>query len=205
MGQDGWNRLKQDLLSAAGSGAGPALREFYDEHFPGVYRYVLCRVDGSHAEAEEIVQDVFYQAFRDFAQYDASRPPGAWLRGIARHRVLDFYRRTKRRPVLEVAFSRFDEDFARRLFDLETGELPDREIERTELAGMVELVLSDLPNDYETVLRLRYLDEKSVNEIARALNTTPKAAEARLYRARTAFRDGFTLIGRNLHYKGTVS
>jgi len=195
-----WARLRKELIAAAGQGREAPLRRFYDEHFEGVYRYVICRVENDHAEAEEIVGDVFFQAFRDLSGWDGRRSPRPWLLGIARHRVLDFYRRKGRRPVLELAFSRFDEEFARRLFDIEKGELPDAELERTEMARVVELVLSELPPDYEQVLRLRYIQDRRVKEVAEELGATPKAAEARLFRARNAFREAFKVAAENINF-----
>ncbi len=200
-GESDWGRLRSELAAAVKEGDEEIMRRFYDEHFAGVYRYVLCRVDGNHSEAEEIAADVFFQAFRDITGFDARHAPGAWLLGIARHRVLDFYRRNNRRPVVELVFSRFDEEFTRRLFDLEQGELPDQELERTEMAEVVELVLSGLPAQYERVLRLRYIEERQVREVAELTGSTPKAAEARLFRARNAFRDAFKLAARNMNFE----
>jgi len=195
-----WSRQRDEILAAVRKGEDAPLRRFYDAHFAEVYRYVLCRVDGNHAEAEDIAADVFFQAFRDIEGYDGKRDPAAWLRGIARHRVLDFYRREGRRPVVELVFSRFDEQFTKRLFDLEAAELPEAELERNELGRVVELVLSELPGDYEKVLRLHYVEEHPVKELAEILATTPKAAEARLWRAREAFCAAFRLAGRNLDF-----
>ena len=176
------------------------MRLFFNEHFGAVYRYVLCRVDGNHADAEEIVGEVFYQAFRDLKKCDAQSTPDSWLRGIARHRVLDFYRKNKRRPVVEIAFNTFDEEMAHRLFDLEASEVPSDSLEREELGLLVELALSDLPSGYERVLRLKYVDERAVKDIAEVLKATPKAIEAKLHRARLAFRDAFGLLQQNMSY-----
>ena len=199
---DNWERRREELLAAVRKGDEAPLRRFHDGHFGEVYRYVLCRVDGNHADAEEIAADVFYQAFRDIAGYDGRTAPDVWLRGIARHRAVDFFRRRGKRPVVELVFSRFDQEFAKKLFDLEAAELPAAEIERAELSRVVELVLSELPRDYERVLRLHYVEERPVKELAEALATTPKAAEARLWRARAAFCEAFRLAGRNLDFSG---
>ncbi len=202
-GNEAWGRLKAELAAAKGDEA--PMRRFYDDHFEGVYRYVLCRVEGNHTEAEEIVGDVFYQAFRDIDGYDARHAPGAWLSGIARHRVLDFYRKRNRRPVIELVFSRFDEEFTRRLFDIASTELPDEELERTEMAKVVELVLSELPADYEQVLRLRYVEDRKVGEVAEVMGSTPKAAEARLFRARNAFREAFKVAADSINFPAVRS
>ncbi len=195
-----WEALRAELIAAVDAGDDAPLRRFYDEHFAGVYRYVICRVENNHSEAEEIVEDVFFGAFRDMQSYDARRAPAPWLLGIARHRVLDFYRRRNRRPVLELVFSKFDEEFSKCLFDIEKSELPEAELERTEMARVVELVLSELPGEYEQVLRLRYMEDRQVKDVAGVLGSTPKAAEARLYRARNAFREAFRLAAENINF-----
>lgn len=205
MSSQRWVKLREELLRALRDNTEAPPRRFYDRYFPGIYRYVLCRLDGDHAATEEIVAEVFFQAFRDMEKYDGQHAPGTWLRGIARHRVLDFYRQTRRRPVLELAFSSFDEEFTRRLFDLEAHELPEEALEQTELATVVELVLSGLPEGYEKALRLRYLEDRPVKEIAGLLRFSPKATEARLYRARIAFKEAFRLAYRNLNFEGATA
>ena len=195
-----YKALRTALEAAVARGDDDVLQRFYNEYFDFVYRYVLCRVEYNHADAEELVEEIFYQTFRDIKQYDGEQPPCRWLLGIARNRIIDRYRRLGRKPVVELLFSQFDEQFARRLFNLEAQELPDAEIERSELATIVELILSQLPKDYERVLRLRYLEDKPVKELAAALKTTPKAAEALLFRARNTFRDAFRIAEKNLAF-----
>lgn len=192
--------LRTELETAVRRGDDTVLQRFYSEYFDFVYRYVLCRVEYNHTDAEELVEEIFFQMFRDIKQYDGEQPPCRWLLGIARHRIIDRYRRKGRKPVVELLFSQFDEQFARRLFNLEAQELPDTELERSELAVIVELILSQLPREYERALRLRYLEDKPVNEVAADLKTTPKAAEALLYRARNTFRDAFRIAEKNLAF-----
>ncbi len=192
--------LRAELEAGVKNGDDTVLQRFYNEYFDFVYRYVLCRVEYNHADAEELVEEIFFQTFRDIKQYDGAQPPCRWMLGIARNRIVDRYRRKGRKPVVELLFSQFDEQFARRLFNLEAQELPDTEMERSELAVIVELILSQLPKDYERVLRLRYLEDKPVKELAADLNTTPKAAEALLFRARNTFRDAFRIAEKNLAF-----
>lgn len=162
------------------------MRQFYDQHFQKVYRFVICRI-GNFPEAEEIVSDVFYQAFRDHQQYDAEHPPESWLLGIARHRVIDLLRKRSRRPKI----LHLDEELPEGALDLESSELPDQLLEREELAERIEWVLSEMSPDEEKLLRWHYLDGKPVKKIAELLDVSEKAAEARLFRARAAFRDAF--------------
>jgi RNA polymerase sigma-70 factor (ECF subfamily) len=167
------------------------LRCFYEAHFPSVYRYVLCRLGGDHAATEEAVNEVFFNAFRRAEQYDGRHAPELWLKGIARHLVLDIRRKSARRGEAVKLFegSEWPED-------LDEAEIPHAALERRETAELVEQVLTELPGDYEAVLRLHYLEEKPVVEVAGRLKITEKAAEARLFRARQAFREAYARLER---------
>ena len=197
-----WQRLREDLLSAVRGRREAELRRFHDEYFPWVYGYVLSRLGGDHATAEEVASDVFFQAFRDVESYDGLHPAGVWLHGIARHRVLDVLRKKGRRTDLAGEAGPISEAALAALPDLEAREWPDALLERKELAQHVTWVLAGLPQEYQAVLRLHYMDGKTVKELAEMLGITAKAAEARLFRARYAFRDAFRPIARALDLEG---
>ena len=73
---------------------------------------------------------------------------------------------------------------------------PHDDLERQDLARLVQLTLDYLPARYSDVLEWKYLQGLSMREIAQRLDTTTKAVESLLTRAREAFRDGFaTLTG----------
>ena len=193
-----WKKLRRELIAAVRNAMDEPLRRFYDEHFPAVYRFVLCRTGGDHAQTEEIVGEVFYQAFRDIERYDGEHPPNSWLRGIARHRTIDALRQSGRHSAMTPSFSSLAAEHGEAFFDLSTGEFPDKEAERRELAELVEWTLSALSPDYERLLRMRYVDDLPVKKIADALSLTEKAAESRLFRARNEFRDAFKRSARGL-------
>ena len=74
----------------------------YRQHVASVWRYVRARVP-DQAEAEDMTSEVFLRAARAWPTYDASKGAvGAWLVGIARHVVADWWRRRPAVPVAEV-------------------------------------------------------------------------------------------------------
>jgi RNA polymerase sigma-70 factor (ECF subfamily) len=76
------------------------------------------------------------------------------------------------------------------------GPGPHAELERLDLSDRVQVTLDYLPRPYGDVLTWKYIEGRSVVEIAERLGSTAKAAESMLTRARAAFRDGFhTLAG----------
>src|SRR5688572_32584475 len=79
-------------------GSTDALGRLYDRHAPVVYG-LACRVTGRPEDAEEVVQDVFTQVWKQAARYDPARATVAgWLVMIARARSLDRLRARRARP-----------------------------------------------------------------------------------------------------------
>lgn len=73
-----------------------AFAEIYDRYFPDVYKYVLYRVRDTHV-ADDLTAQTFERALRDLRDYDVNRGVfGAWLFGITRNVINQYYRRQKR-------------------------------------------------------------------------------------------------------------
>ena len=79
-----------------------------------------------------------------------------------------------------------------RVRELNIGPQPDRQQQRrADLAALVRQTLTELNDDYGSLLAAKYLDEESVEQIAAAERTTATAVRSKLARARRAFRDAF--------------
>src|SRR5439155_25267713 len=112
-----------------------------------------------------------------------------WLRGIAALLLRNQLRALRRRPAAL------------------TGQeaAPDAADER-DLAESIARALADLADRHEAVLRAKYLDRASVEQIAADWGETPKAIESLLTRARQAFRVAYEkLTGIDEHVKETKS
>src|SRR5258705_9958135 len=101
---------------ASGDQAGAA--SLYDRHARPLYSLIL-RIVGDETEAEDLLQDVFAQAFRQAARYDATRGAvAAWLLMMARSRSIDRVRSRRSRPEAQT----FDDE---RAMDQIPGSMPD--------------------------------------------------------------------------------
>ncbi len=155
------------------AGAGPhhrQLLDLYDRALPQVYGYLRPRCQ-SEADAEDLTAEVFLAAMH--------RPPpelsAAWLVTVARHKLVDKWRR--------------DERDRRRLaaLSVETPVADDPWDAHLDVS-LARDVLAALGGHHRAVLTLRYLDGLAVPEVARHLGRTVHATEALLVRARHAFR-----------------
>jgi RNA polymerase sigma-70 factor (ECF subfamily) len=151
------------LLARMSRGDQRALGTFYDR-WEGAVRAMVMRVVHEHAEADDVVEEVFWQAWRQAGRFEAGRASaGTWLLTIARSRALDRLRSLRR--------SREDAGLDALLesgSDAEIQELPDP-LEATMLAERARVVresLATLPSDQRTALEMAYLEGLSQSEIA---------------------------------------
>lgn len=142
-----------------------AFAAFYDRHAPMVFA-LLYRLLGDRAEAEDALQDSFWQVWRQAGAYDSSRgSPVAWLVLISRSRGLDRLRQVRQRfrrdggPVEEL------QDRLSAGADAE-AEVMTREVQRT-----VQRTLSGLPQDQKDAITLAFFDGLTHMEIAERLQT----------------------------------
>jgi len=137
------------------------------------------------AEADDLAQEVFIAAWRDLASFRRGEDFGAWLRGIARHRLLSHFRARQRRAS---AMERFQEDVVRiAQRELESGA---REDERGGIERLLHCI-SRLPEKLRRVVRAG-LDGTRPAALAAELRTTVAAIYQLHYRANQMLRDCMT-------------
>lgn len=172
------NRVEREreLRRAALAGSEFAWRSLYDEAFAGLYAYVLWRCGGLRDRADEATQETWLTAVRRLRAFDPSAGSFAsWLRGIAANVLRNQFRRQNR--------------LSRRSRPLESEPLAVEE--SREQGERIAAALGELPAHYEAVLRMKYLEGRSVADIADERGESPKTVESQLTRAREAFRQAY--------------
>jgi len=168
-----------ELISAIRARDRKATALFVADYADGLYAYLHRRLAPRIELAEDLLHEVFVTAFESI---DNLREPSAlrsWLYGIARHKVEDHYRKVLRDAIpsndTEAVASAVEADFEQLLDD-----------ER--LVQKIRHVMAELEEDYRTVLRWRYWEQRSTREMAAQLDRTVKAIERLLARARIQFK-----------------
>ena len=176
------------LVEKLRSGDRKAREEFYNFYRNRLYSLVLEQVGRDQAVAEDLVQETFLAALSSLDKFRGDSQLYTWLRSIALHKINDFYRRQAREPKPKESSPDFDAmKQLEQIGDDEPATLTAMEFE--EIRQSVRQALGGLPQDYQEVLVMKYLEDMPVLEISQVMGRSPKSVEGLLARARKAMRD----------------
>ncbi|MPZ18865.1 MAG: sigma-70 family RNA polymerase sigma factor [Luteitalea sp.] len=170
-----------------------AFDEFFDGHFPRLYRFVVNRVRDEDA-AEDIVQVALVTGLRKLSTWRGEAALFTWFCTLCRHEIGAYYRRQGRPSAVRLIDDVPEIRASLEALAARAADRPDVTLDRHELARLVRLTLDYLPARYGDVLEWKYIEGLAVADIAERLRSTPKAAESLLTRARAAFREGFAAL-----------
>jgi RNA polymerase sigma-70 factor (ECF subfamily) len=144
------------------------LIERYQER---LLRYALALVRDEH-QAADIVQESFIKAFINLRGFDAAKKFSSWMYRIVHNEAMNAVRRHRK----EVPFP---DDL-----DVPGGESGEEEFEQKEMAALVTACLDQIPLTYSEPLALRYLDERTYDEISDILRLPVGTVATRVSRAK---------------------
>lgn len=146
--------------------------ELYEQNFDRVYAFVARRAR-RRGEAEDLTAEVFHHALANLGRFEwRGTPFAAWLLRIARNVLADRWQHAARERGEPAP---------------ETGDDPGTHAEAERRAMLAELV-SRLPGDQQRVIRERFVEQKSIREIARELSRTEGAVKQLQFRALESLR-----------------
>lgn len=140
--------------------------ELYEHNFSRVFAFVMRRVR-DRAAAEDITADVFHRALEKIGSFEWQGVPfSAWLLRIAANAIADRWRRLEKEPVPtadEFLDSAIDDD--------------------TERNAMLAQLVGELPEDQRRVVVRRFIEQRSIRDIAAELGRSEGAIKQLQFRA----------------------
>jgi RNA polymerase sigma-70 factor, ECF subfamily len=156
--------------------------ELYESNFHRVYAFVARRVS-SRDEAQDVTAEVFHQALRNLRQFQWRGVPfAAWLLRIASNALADRWQRSARAVEVPADEAQMEQ---------QPAPADANEVERR---AMLFQLVDRLPADQRTVILRRFVEQKSIREIAQELGRSEGAVKQLQFRAletlRSKVRDG---------------
>ncbi|MBI4861917.1 MAG: sigma-70 family RNA polymerase sigma factor [Candidatus Riflebacteria bacterium] len=174
-----------EWLSRAISGDRQAFEELYRRYLKKIYNLVY-RMVGTTQEAEEVTQEVFFQAYKNLPGFHAQSRFYTWVFRIAVNVSLQYVKRRVRArretlydEVPEVPHPPSEEPRGN----------PEREVEHRVFCRALETAINRLPPNQRAVMILGPIQGHSYEEMAAILGTTDDVIKSRLHRARENIRE----------------
>lgn len=143
----------------------------YEQNFHSVYSYIARRA-ASREEAEDLTSEVFHRALAEIKKFEwRGAPFGAWLIRIAANALNDRWKRAGRETGTPLA------------------EPEDDSMKDVEQRAALHQLVEGLPPDQRQVVVMRFVEQKSIREIAQQLKRTEGAVKQLQFRALQNLRD----------------
>ncbi len=163
------------LLIEAAQNDPARFAELYENNFERVYAYVARRV-GDRAETEDLTSEVFHHALANLRRFEwRGIPFAAWLFRIAANLISDRWQHKSREQVTDGV-------------EIESTSSKSMEFEEVERRAILFRLVDTLPAEQRRVVVLRFVEQKSVKEVAREIRKTEGAVKQLQFRALSSLR-----------------
>jgi RNA polymerase sigma factor (sigma-70 family) len=170
------------------AGHDAALNNLMERHATPIFHF-LCRMVGNEDDANDLAQETFVRVFKSRENFRRGEKFSTWLYTIAANLARNHFRWRSRHPniSLETETGESEQTLGNSLPANDPA--PNEQTLVAERAAAVRGAVGKLPEDLREAIVLCEWEERSMAEAAMILETTPKAVESRLYRARQILRE----------------
>lgn len=161
------------LLQEIAAGSEQAMQRFFQRHHQAVYAFALRRLNEA-ADAADVLNDVMLQVWRRPDGFAGRSKPTTWLLGIAKHKVLDIYRRRRRDAFDELDDTMMDEQAAP--VGADVGVAQD--------AATIRRCMGKLSAAHREVVHLAYFQDMAYPDIAEVLGCPAGTVKTRMLHAK---------------------
>jgi RNA polymerase sigma-70 factor (ECF subfamily) len=166
------------LIALIAKGDKRAMQVLYARHNVRVYRFIL-RLTGNPSLAEDLVSEVFLDAWRQADTFESKSQVSTWLLAIARYKALSALRRR--------TDEHLDEQMAASIED--TADNPETVVGTRNRNSIIQKCLTQLSAAHREVIDLVYYHEKSVEEVAQIVGVPAATVKTRMFYARSKMAD----------------
>ena len=144
------------------------------------------RLPGTHADAEDLVQETFLRAYRFFHRYDETLPFSSWLFRIMTNAHIDLVRRKGRVKCTSLEAGGTDGSSTWEIADHSAS--PDREMMLNALDAPVQQALNEMTPEFRMAVLLADVEGMAYEEVAELMNTSVGTVRSRIHRGRKQIR-----------------
>jgi RNA polymerase sigma-70 factor (ECF subfamily) len=172
------NKLEDEsLVELVLDGDDQAMRILYDRYFQPLFQYAYLQMGDYHV-AEEVTQDIFCKMARNLHTFQGKSTFKTWLYSIGRNVVIDHHRKLKRHK-RAISMPEVNVEMLVKQVPFQENHDSTNELEEEVLD-----CLKKLPDDYRTVIHLRFIEDFSIADTAKVMSKTVLAVKSLQHRAK---------------------
>lgn len=169
---------EHNLIQLAKTGNKEAFGKLYDHYLPQIYRFIYLKTSGRQ-DAEDLTHEVFLSAWQHIPQYEESGfPLSSWLYQIARNRVIDHFRTRRNNIPIDDCLEN----------DIDAPHTTEEDVDVGLALETVQGAMQKLREDYQTLLIMRFVEDRSTAEVAVVLGKSEGAVRLIQHRALRALK-----------------
>jgi RNA polymerase sigma factor (sigma-70 family) len=153
-------------------------------HYRDAIYYIMLKMTNNASDANDLTIEAFSKAFNKIEQYTPDYAFSTWLFRIATNNCIDFLRKSKKNGLQHDTSGDTQEDIELHSEMPSLSPDPEESLIKSQQVKMMRTVVERLKPHYRTLVKMRYFQEYSVEEIAQALNLPTGTVKAQLFRAR---------------------
>jgi RNA polymerase sigma-70 factor (ECF subfamily) len=161
------------LVGQIAKGDKGAMRLLFARHNVRVFRFLL-RIAGNEATAEDLLNEVFVDVWRNAGKFEARSQATTWILGIARFKALSALRRR--------SFEELDDEASEAIED--TADDPELTVQKMQRGAILQDCLAQLSPAHREVIDLIYYHEQSIDEVAKIVGIPENTVKTRAFHAR---------------------
>lgn len=184
------NTPDTELIDACLGGNTDAFGQLVVRHQDRLYN-TLVKVLGSADDARDVVQEAFVHAFQKLHTFRGNSAFYSWLFRIAMNAAISEKRKTKR---MKTSVESAREQSGIEPVDEHPDSRPSRGIELSERQQLVQSALSELSEEFRTVLVLKEMEGMKYDEIADIVGCPVGTVRSRIHRARSEMREKLRIL-----------
>ena len=165
-----------ELLAEIANNNDQAMRIFFERHANPVYHYILSRCH-DQTIAGDILNTVMMEVWNHAEGFEGRSKVSTWLIGIARYKIIDFYRTEKRHEHLEI-----DDDIE------ESVSVNEQIVEAAQNSKGVKSCIEKLGESHREIVQLTFYSELAYQEIAEIIECPVGTVKSRMHHAKEALK-----------------
>jgi RNA polymerase sigma-70 factor (ECF subfamily) len=169
------------LVEAASAGNQQAYADLMNRYHDSVY-YMLLRMVRNKSDADDLTIEAFGKAFKNIHQYTPQFAFSTWLFKIATNNCIDFLRKKKTKTI-SIELQSDDGSETQMAIPSDTLD-PEERLIKLQKEKLTRTVVESLKPRYRQLVKLRYFEEYSYEEIAEEMKLPLGTVKAQLFRAR---------------------